>query len=45
MKNMLVMELVWNLGEEGKEKRTIVNNVEIHYICADEDTMICIESC
>jgi hypothetical protein len=25
----------WNLGEERKENRMIVNDIEIHYICAD----------
>jgi hypothetical protein len=33
---MFVIEgiTLWNLGEEEKEKKMIVNNTEIHYICA-----------
>jgi hypothetical protein len=25
---------LWNLREEGKEKRMLVNNIKMHYICA-----------
>jgi hypothetical protein len=33
-KKKKVQKDLWNSGGEGKEKRMIVNNIEIHYICA-----------
>jgi hypothetical protein len=27
---------LWHLGEEGKEKRMLVNDIKMHYICASK---------
>jgi hypothetical protein len=31
----VIVELLYGTGEEVKEKRMVANNMEIHYICAN----------